>query len=70
VSRLIGLERLGQVYVGWFAGDAEGGNAPLELWRTGGEWSFTWRALHVIVSPPSVGWRLELRRNGPQLRVV
>jgi hypothetical protein len=55
------------VYIGWCAED---GKAPLDVWRTGGEWTLTWRSLRVIVTPPSVVRRFELRRNGSRLRVV
>jgi hypothetical protein len=67
MSKLIRVGKLGQVYLGW---RNEDGKAPLDVWRSGGEWHFTCRALHVIVSPLSVGRRLELRRNGAELRVV
>ena len=67
MSRVIELGRFGQVYVGRRSEDAK---APLDVRRSDGEWSFTWRTLTVIVSPPSAARLAELRRNGPQLRVV
>lgn len=70
MSRLLRAGRLGQVYVGWRAGNAEDGNAPIDAWRSGGEWHLTFKALHIIVTPLSVGRRLELRRNGAELRAV
>jgi hypothetical protein len=56
--------------VGWRAGNAEDGKAALDVWRSGGEWQFTWKTLHVIVTPPSAIRRMELRRGGPRLRVA
>ena len=70
MSRLIRVGRLAQIYVGWYAGNAVDGKAALDLWRVSGEWNFTWKMLHVIVTPPSVTRRLELRRSGANLRVV
>ena len=53
MSRLFEFGRLGKVYIGWYAGNAKGGDAPLDIWTSRGELQFVWKALHVIVTPPS-----------------